>query len=193
MVIDMQLESPGTAAEYARFVRSLRSVRRFAPSPIAHDVLREVLDITRWTGSAKNSQPWEVVVVRDRNMLEQLAGLGTFAGHLAGAQVGVVLVMDDDHRRLDEGRLAQNLMLAAWAYGIGSCIATMQPADNIAQAKDLLGIPSERGLSTVISLGYPADAQALRRSPELGRAGVVIGRKPTSEFVSWEHFGQRTR
>jgi nitroreductase len=187
----MHVESSATAAEYARFVRSLRSVRRFAPTPIPDDVLREVLDITRWTGSAKNSQPWEVVVVRDRDTLEHLASLGTFAGHLAGAQVGVVLVMDDEQRRLDEGRLAQNLMLAAWAYGIGSCIATMQPADNVARAKDRLGIPGERWLSTVISLGYPADAQALRRGPELGRAGVVIGRKPTVQFVSWERFGQR--
>jgi nitroreductase len=188
----MHVESPVTAAEYARFVRSLRSVRRFAPTPVPDDVLREVLDIARWTGSAKNSQPWEVVVVRDRGTLEQLAGLGTFAGHLAGAQVGVVLVMHDEHRRLDEGRLAQNLMLAAWAYGIGSCIATMQPADNVARAKHLLAIPSERGLSTILSLGFPADAQALRRSPELGRAGVAIGRKPTSQFVSWERFGQRS-
>ena len=186
----MQVEA-SLAAERAQFLRSLRSVRRFAPTPIPEEVLREVLDIARWTGSAKNSQPWELVVVRDRASLRELAGCGAFAGHLADAPAAVALVMDDQQRRLDEGRLAEHLMLAAWAYGIGSCIATLQPSDNAARAKAVLGIPPERWLNTAISLGYPADAHALRRSAELGRAGVTLGRKPTSDFVSWERFGQR--
>jgi nitroreductase len=175
----------------ARFIRSLRSVRRFAPTPIPDDVLRDILDIARWTGSSKNTQPWELVVVRDRARLRELAACGTFASHLADAALGLVLVMDDDNRRLDEGRLAQNIMLAAWAYGIGSCIATLQPADNIERARQLLNVPAGRGLRTALSLGYPADGRALRRSLEAGASGVPIGRKPMVEFVSWETFGQR--
>jgi nitroreductase len=65
-----------------------------------------VLDIGRWTGSAKKTQPWQVVLVRDRDRLRQLAQYGTFAGHLAGAAVSLVPVVDDDNRHLDEGRLA---------------------------------------------------------------------------------------
>jgi nitroreductase len=141
-----------------------------------------VLDIGRWTGSAKNTQPWQVVVVRDRDRLRQLAEYGAFASHLAGAAAGLVLVMDDDNRRLDEGRLAQNFMLAAWAYGIGSCIATMQPEVNVDRAKRLLGIPTVRGVHTVLALGYPADPRALR----LELSGVEPGRKPMAEFVHWE-------
>src|SRR5262245_3247961 len=171
-------------SDRGRFIRSLRSVRRYAPTPIPGDVLNAVLEIGRWTGSSKNTQPWQVVVVRDRNQLRQLAEYGTFASHLAGAAIGLVLVMQDDNRRLDEGRLAQNLMLAAWAYGIGSCIATMQPAANVERAKRLLGIPMERGGHTVLALGYPADPRALRL--ELG--GVERGRKPIAEFVHWETY-----
>jgi nitroreductase len=177
--------------ECARFIRSLRSVRRFAPTPIPDEVLRDVLDIARWTGSSKNTQPWELILVRDPDRLRELAACGTFASHLAGAAAGLVLVMDDDQRRLDEGRLAQNVMLAAWAYGIGSCIATLQPEANIQRARDLLRVPAERGLRTAISLGYPADERALRRSLEAGAASVPIGRKPTIEFVNWESFGRR--
>jgi nitroreductase len=143
-----------------------------------------VLEIGRWTGSSKNTQPWQVVIVRDHDRLRQLAECGTFASHLAGAAVGLVLVMDDDNRRLDEGRLAQNLMLAAWAYGIGSCIATMQPEANAERAKRLLGIPMQRGVHTVLALGYPADPRALRL--ELG--GVERGRKPMPEFAHWETY-----
>ena len=177
--------------EHARFIRSLRSVRRFAPTPIPDAVLRDVLDIARWTGSSKNTQPWELIVVRERDRLRALAACGTFASHLAGAAVGLVLVMDDEQRRLDEGRLAQNVMLAAWAYGIGSCIGTLQPDDNVERARALLGVPAGRGLRTALSLGYPADERALRRSLEPGASGVPIGRKPMKDFVSWERFGQR--
>jgi len=171
-------------SDRAQFIRSLRSVRRFAPTPIPDDILREVLDIGRWTGSSKNTQPWQVVVVRDRDRLRDLATCGTFAGHLAGAAVGLVLVMEDDNRRLDEGRLAQNLMLAAWAYGIGTCIGTLQPEANVERAKQLLGIPLERGVRTTLSLGYPADPQALRASA----GGVQPGRKPMADFLRWETF-----
>lgn len=171
-------------SDRGRFVRSLRSVRRYAPTPISDDVLHAVLEIGRWTGSSKNTQPWQVVVVRDRDRLRQLAACGTFASHLAGAAVGLVLVMDDGNRRLDEGRLAQNFMLAAWAYGIGSCIATMQPPANVEHAKRLLSIPMERSVHTVLALGYPADARALRLELE----GVERGRKPMPEFVHWEAY-----
>jgi len=184
--------SVDTAFEQSQFLRSVRSVRRFAATPIADDVLNDILETARWTGSSKNTQPWELVVVRDQQMLRDLSECGTFAAHLAGAQAAVCLVMDDDHKRLDEGRLAQQVMAAAWAHGVGSCIGTMQPAENIARAKALLGIPAERGLSTTISLGYPADARALRRSLEPGgAAGVPIGRKSTHDFVSWERFDER--
>jgi nitroreductase len=182
----MQIEKGDHAQQSDRggFIRGLRSVRRYAPTPIPDDVLGAVLEIGRWTGSSKNTQPWRVVVVRDRDALRQLAECGTFASHLASAAVGLVLVMDDDNRRLDEGRLAQNFMLAAWAYGIGSCIATMQPAANVERAKQLLGIPIERGVHTVLALGYPADPRALR----LELAGVERGRKPASEFLHWETY-----
>jgi nitroreductase len=177
-----------TASQLASFIRGLRSVRRFAPTPIADDVLHEILDVGRWTGSSKNTQPWSIVVVRNRDTLRELAACGTFAGHLADAQIGIALVMDDQQRRLDEGRLAQNLMLAAWAFGIGSCIGTMQPPEAAARAKQILGIPDERWLSTCLSLGYPADDQALRVPANLRSVGVPTGRMPFDTFVRWEHY-----
>jgi len=178
--------------ERSKFIRSIRSVRRFSARPISDEVLQDIVDTARWTGSSKNTQPWEIIVIKDPQALKQLAECGTFAGHLAGAPVAIALVMDDDKRGLDEGRLAQTVMLAAWAHGVGSCIGTLQPEDNVRRARDLLGVPPERGLRTTISLGYPADERALRRSLEQpGNTTVPIGRMPTRDFVSWERFDQR--
>src|SRR6185503_10846892 len=110
-----------------------------------------VLDVARWTGSSKNTQPWHLVVVRERSTLTELAKCGPYAGHLAGAQAAVVLVMQDGNRRLDEGRLAQNVMLAAWAHGVGSCIGSLYPEPNVQRARELLGVPAGQWLHTAIS------------------------------------------
>jgi nitroreductase len=181
----------GGANEITRFVRSLRAVRRFAEQDLPEDVLLDILDVARWTGSAKNTQPWHLIVVRARKILAELATYGPFAGHLAGARAAIVLVMDNANQRFDEGRLAENVMLAAWAHGVGSCIGSLYPDDNARRARALLGVPDGRWLHTAISLGYPADEQALRLSADrAGLTEVPIGRAELADLVSWEQFGQ---
>ena len=88
-------------------LRSLRAVRRYADRPLPEDVLLSILDASRWTGSAKNTQPWELIVVRDRATLAELATCGPYAGHLAGAAAAIVLLLENGNQRFDEGRLAQ--------------------------------------------------------------------------------------
>jgi nitroreductase len=178
------------AKRLTAFLRSLRSVRRFSAEPIPDAVLSDILEVARWTGSSKNTQPWHLIVVRERGTLETLATCGPFAGHLAGAQAAIALVMDDGNRRFDEGRLAQNLMLGAWAHRVGSCIGSLYPEPNTKRAKAVLGVPASKWLHTAISLGYPADERALRLSADRGSlTGVPIGRVELSDLVSWERFG----
>jgi nitroreductase len=171
-------------------IRSLRAVRQFSAREIADDVLLDILDTGRWTGSSKNTQPWDLVVVKNRETLVGLSKCGQFAGHLAGATLAIALVMhgDDAWTCMDEGRLMQNLMLAAWAHGVGSCIGSIYPKSNEQRARELLGIPSNLFLRTALSVGYPASPQALRLPPN---APVPRGRRPLDEMVSWERFGNR--
>jgi nitroreductase len=149
-------------------LRSLRAVRRFSADPIPEHVLRDILEAGRWTGSSKNTQPWQLVVIRDRRTLETLAACGPFAGHLAGAQAAIALAIVHGRRQFDEGRLAQNLMLAAWAHGVGSCIGSLYPEGNTQRAMATLEVPAGKWLHTAISLGYPADTSALRLSANPG-------------------------
>jgi nitroreductase len=81
------------AREVTGFLRSLRAVRRFAARAIADEVVHDILEVGRWTGSSKNTQPWHLIVVRERKTLRALARCGPFAGHLAGAQLAIALVM----------------------------------------------------------------------------------------------------
>ena len=144
----------------------------------------DVLEVARWSGSAANEQPWEIVVVRERDTLHSLASVGGYAGHLAGAPLAIVLVMAGERAEretYDEGRLAERIMLAAHAHGVGSCIGWFAGSGRDA-ARELLRIPQEKLVRTAISLGYPDEGA--RRS----RAGRGQARKPLGDIVHKESY-----
>src|SRR5215218_1104894 len=172
-----------TTKDRIAFLRSLRAVRQFRPDPVPQEVVDDILEVARWSGSAGNRQPWEFVVIRDRNTLRALAAVEGYAGHLASAALGIVPVMAGERAEqeiYDEGRLCERIMLAALAHGVGSSIGWIVGGGRAA-AKEILGIPESRTVRTAISLGYP-DESARRR-----RAGQV--RKPLSEIVHEEQYG----
>lgn len=174
------------AERYIAFLRRLRAVRQFLSEPVPQEVIDAILQVARWSGSASNIQPWHLVVVQKRETLQALANCQGYAGHLAGAAFGVVLAMEGnpehfEHETYDEGRLAERIMLAASAFGVGSCIGWLRD-QGPAQAKALLGIPSEKLVRTLISFGYP-DEEARRANPRRKQA-----RKPASDIVHMERY-----
>jgi len=181
------MTAPATPHDRIAFLRGLRAVRQFRPDPVSDPVVDDLLDVARWSGSASNRQPWELVVIRDRATLQALAAVDGYAGHLAGAPLGIVLVMAGerpDQETYDEGRLSERIMLAAAAHGVGSSIGWFT-GRGPEQAKALLGIPPERIVRTALSLGYPDEA-ARQARPRSGPA-----RKPLSAIVHQERYGGR--
>ncbi|TMF58532.1 MAG: hypothetical protein E6I16_11355, partial [Chloroflexi bacterium] len=142
------------------FLRSLRAVREFKRQPIPDDVVQDILEVARWSGSASNRQFAQIVVVRKPESLQALAGVGGYAGHLRGAALAMILVMPGEWAEgetFDEGRLAERIMLAAAAHGLGASIGWFSP-DGRAKAKQILGVPDPKVVRTAISIGYPARA-----------------------------------
>jgi len=170
------------------FLRDLRAVRQLRPDPLPDDVVRNILEVGRWSGSAGNRQPWEFVVVRDRDMLRRLSQIdGANAGHLATASIGIAIVIHPEVPDLDaydEGRLAERLLLAAAAQQLGAAVGHFTgPGDTwaaSAEAKRLLGIPEQLLLRETISIGYPAER--LERTPN------PPGRKALEQLVHWDHY-----
>ena len=175
-----------TSQKLIALLRSLRAVRQFRPDPVPQEVVDTVLEVARWSGSASNRQPWEFVVIRKRETLQALAAVEGYAGHLAGAPLGIVLVMAGEsgqfeQETFDEGRLSERIMLAAAAYGVGSSIGWFRRSGEAA-AREILGIPAERLVRTAISLGYP-DEEARRSRPKHAQA-----RKPLADIVHEERY-----
>lgn len=172
--------------EVLEAIGSLRVIRRFADRPLDPGQLAAVLNAGRRASSSKNRQRWDFIVVTDRARLRELAAVGPFAGHLAGAAAAVALVTPDPrgpHASLsilwDLGLASQNMILAAWSLGIGSCPVTVYEADS---ARRLLGYPADRGCQFLLALGYPADPADLTLPLRPG------GRRPLHELVHEERW-----
>src|SRR5215210_1368168 len=115
-------------------VVSKREIRDYAARPLEPEIERRILDAGRVAGSAKNRQPWTFLVVRDDKAVEEVAESVFEPQNVRGAAFVVAIVMHGG-AGIDAGRAAQNMMLAAWALGVGSCPNGV--ADRVGMARAL--------------------------------------------------------
>jgi len=167
-------------------ISTKRMVREFADRAIEPEQLTRILNAGRRAGSSKNLQRWEFIVCRDREHLRELAAVGPYAGHLAGAAVAIALVTPDPRSAdsplsvmFDLGQAAENMMLVAWELGIGSVPATVYDQD---LARRLLGYPDGHHCEYLLSFGYPADPGVLSAP---NRAG---GRRALQDILHDEYW-----
>ncbi|MGE5596528.1 MAG: nitroreductase family protein [Hyphomicrobiales bacterium] len=154
-----------------------RDRRNFLDRPIPEDVLHRILQAGRMAGSSKNAQPNRFVVVRDRAKIEAIAALSPLAKWLGTSAMIVVFVQEGREHPFDAGRAAQNMMLAAFADGVGSCPAHVSETE----LARLFGIPEGLHINRVIGFGYVDPA---RDAPP---PSVARKRLPLEEIV---HFDQ---
>jgi nitroreductase len=126
-------------------------------------------------------QPWHFIAIQNKETLKKLSEMGEWAGHLAGAALGVAIITRDPAERFsvmfDSGQSAAYMQLQAWDLGIGSCPATIYEPE---KARQLLGFPDDMYIHVAISFGYPQEAEKLTNPPKQG------GRRPFDETVHWE-------
>jgi nitroreductase len=159
-------------------IRARLAVRSFKPDPVPDGVVDRILRAGRWAPSSRNSQPWHLIVVRDRQTLTDLASLTPSGRFIADAPMAIAVAMEGARRaELDAGRLIQNMLLAAWDEGVGTC---MVGAFDGAKVKALLGIPESMEFVTAMPYGYPTEEASAKTKL----------RKPLSEIAHRERFGR---
>jgi nitroreductase len=164
-------------------IRAKRAIRHFQDKPLPDEVVQQILNAGRLSQSSKNTQPWRFVAVRDRAILEALSKTGTWAGHLAGAAMGVAILTPNPDEKFqtlfDAGQTAAYMQLAAWELGVGSCLASIYEPD---QARAILGFPDDLHLRIAISFGYPTPEAIAPRPPK------PEGRIAFDEVVHWDQW-----
>lgn len=157
-------------------IRTRREIRDYLDKPIPQECIDEILEAGRLAPSSKNSQPWHFIVIRDKGILRKISELTPTGKHIANAPLAIAIVMEDAKLpEVDGARAGQNMILAAWSLGVGSCWVVNFYEDGV---KDLLGVPQKMKLVTVLPFGYPTEPKTTRKKI----------RKPISEIVHYEKF-----
>ena len=153
-------------------------MRRFRSEPIPEAILKKILQAGRQAHSQRNRQPWRFVVVQNRETLQQIGALASSGPYIADAPLAIALAIDGaKNPYIDATRAAECLMLTAWSEGIGSCWVGGMDRSKI---KELLAIPEEAELVTVIPFGYPTDEEKTQKKV----------RKRLSTVAYRERYGQ---
>jgi nitroreductase len=140
-----------------------RQTREFTDAPVEPDALDALVDAARWSGSSKNSQPWRFIVIRDPATIRALADSDMpHTRALPTATAAIAIVLPEQPGRgishaYDEGRAAERILIAASQLGLGAGIAWIGKEARPAVA-ELLGLPDDRFVRTVVAIGHPSEA-----------------------------------
>jgi nitroreductase len=168
--------------DFISIVKTRRTVRRFEQRHIEPAVLAELLEAARSAPSAANKQPLEYVVVSNPTVRGQIFANVAWAGYIRPKRdpmpgqepmAYIVLLVNrniaEHGAAADVGAAAENIMLAAWSLGIGSCWMGAIGRPEIAK---ILQIPENMSIDTLIALGYPAEEPVMEDAKDGGTEAI---------------------
>jgi nitroreductase len=173
-----------------RELRKVRQARLYEQKAVPPQVLDELLQVARWTGSSRNTQPWEFIVITDRDQLRQVSQIRTPINWVADAPLAIAIVLNGESpitEAFDEGRVTERLLIAARLLGLGGGTAWFGDESQQAAAKRILGIPEEKTANSVVVIGYPTTTRDHRPNP------AQAGRRPLSELVHHDRYAETGR
>lgn len=179
----MSSTSPTGAVEQ---MTRVRQARQYLPKEIPDDILAQLLEVARWTGSSRNTQPWHFIVVTNKEQLVALSQVRTAINWVAEAPLAIAIVLDGGStvsEAYDEGRVTERLLVAARLLGLGGGTAWYGDASQQERGREILGIPAERTARSLVVLGYPKSVKDPRPNP------AASGRLPLAELVSYGTLG----
>src|SRR2546425_2674482 len=159
-------------------VRTVLAVRRYEEKAVSADTVRRIVEAGRLTGSSLNGQPWQFIVVENRESLRQLGRLARSGPYIAQAALAIVVAIERTRYAVsDASRAIQSMILTAWSEGVGSnWVGFLGPAD----VKSVLGVPDDLDVLAILPFRYPAHGLGLGRKR----------RKPLSKVVHRERYSQ---
>ena len=165
-------------------IKERRSIRRYDTREVPEAIVNNLLETLRWTPSWANTQCWEVIRIKDKELREKLAE-ASFKGNPAnkalveapvllaicaklntsGFYKGEMTTKFGDWFMFDLGLAAQTLCLSAQSLGLGTVIIGLFDHD---KAKKILAVPEGYELVALIPIGYPAHIPSAPKRKEIG-------------------------
>ncbi len=160
-------------------LRSRRSVRSFSQKSVAHSLITQVIDCARFAPTARNIQPWEFVAISDKNTLQILGSLADNGKFIGESPCCIAVFCQDTKYYLEDGCAAtENILISAFDLGLAACWVAGDKKPYCDRVKELLGVPADLKLVSLIALGY---AESLHPIPP--------PKRPLKEILHWDKFG----
>lgn len=145
-------------------INSRRSIRRFAPTPIAREMVDLMLQAAMNAPSAGNQQPWSFVVIDDRSILNRIAEVHPYAAMASQATLAILVCGEQRLEKhpgfwvQDCSAATQNLLLAAHSLGLGAVWVGIHPLESrIEGIRSIVRIPEGVSPFSLIPVGHPAE------------------------------------
>ena len=157
-------------------LKTRRSVRSFESTPISREIIEDIIDCARMAPTARGEQPWEFIAVTDRRTLARIAHITDHGAFIGDSPACVAVFCADTTYFLEDGSAAtENILLAAWAHGIGSCWVAGDKKPYAEAVRRVTGAPDGYRLISLIAIGHAANVP----SP---------GKRALSDVLHWERF-----
>jgi nitroreductase len=148
-------------------IRTRRSIRKYQDKPVPDELIRKLLAAAMSAPSARNAQPWQFVVISDRQLLGEIPKVNPNAW-MAERAAGAILVCGDlslekspGYWVVDCAAAVENMLLAAHALGLGAVWTGIYPREERSEGfRRLVGLPSHVVAHSLVVLGYPAEQPA---------------------------------
>lgn len=158
-------------------LKSRVSIRKYKAKQVPEEILEELIDCARLAPTARNEQPWEFIIIREKSIIEQIGSLAPNGSFMKDAPVSIAVFCKDTKYYLEDGSAAtENILLAAHAHGIGGCWIAGDKKPYCEAVKKLLNVPEGYKLVSMLSLGYPTKEPTPHKKRNL------------QEVLHWENF-----
>lgn len=144
-------------------IHTRRSIRKYTDQPVSAELIKELLAAAMSAPSAGNQQPWQFVVIDERNLLDRIPFINSYAAMCRYASVAILVCGDTGLEKFhgfwvqDCAAATQNLLLAAHEKGLGAVWTGIYPMeDRVLGFRKLFSLPQQVIPLALVVLGYPA-------------------------------------
>ena len=149
--------------EVFKAIYQRRSIRKYTDQPVSQELVQELLGAAMMAPSAGNAQPWQFIVITNRETLTKIKDFNPYAGMAAQAPLAILICGDLDLEKFpgywiqDCAAATQNLLLAAYARNLGAVWTGIYPMeDRIAHFHRYFGLPDRVIPMALVVIGWPA-------------------------------------
>ena len=158
-------------------IKARASVREYTAEAVPRKTLESLVDAARRAPSARSVEPWEFIVITDKQVLVEISRIAPNGKFIEGASAAIVIFSEDTKYYLEDGCAAtENMLIAAADSGLGACWIAGDKKPYDVGVRSLLGVPDKMKLVSIISLGWPKNPIAPHT------------KRPLKEVMHWEKF-----